>query len=305
MNKRRTKNRYSFLAWLVATIIIFIAVVNTIPGLVANTSNIPVLGKIITTVEFGEEPVIKKESDESPLTVVKTETKNVSVSGNPIKDFSFENGIATGGQITDNVNVKSISVTKDGNVEHLSIGFTQRGEFDEPQLVPPFFEIVYQNRPYTMTFFIHGARAFDANDFEDLKKSDFVEDAYWLVTHDDSLIRFVVVFKGPVLIEGKEFADPAKIILSISEDEHTDDTKRYAVRTAPYLFGGKIANLEGFMHEEEGLRILRENGILFSSLESEFYIEIGSFDNKEDAEKRAVEINEKYGPEIHVYVEAK
>ena len=297
MKKKKSTKRFSFIAWLAATSIIFVAAVNTIPSLVTSTINIPVVGSIIKAVDFESEP-LKKE-------VETIESQNFSVYGNPVQRLSFTDGDVSGGEITDNINVKSIFLSKEHGAEQIIIDFTKRGDIEQPMLVAPYFEIVYGNNPNTLTFSIYGAREFEANDFEDLKKSDFIEDAYWLVTHDDSLIRFVIVFNSPVVIEGTEYADPAQLVISLSPDEQPVSGKQYAVRTAPYLFGGEIAQLEETLFEEKGIRILRENGILFSSWESEFYLEIGLFDDKEKAEKRVAELNEKYGSEIHVYIEEK
>ncbi|GEN82526.1 hypothetical protein SLU01_08380 [Sporosarcina luteola] len=302
MKKKKAKKHFPFFTWMIAMVIILVAAVNTIPGFVSKTKDVPVLGRLIEAVEF-QEVLNTDQLHDDPLTSASAESGNFSVMGNLVKDFSFEDGIATGGTITDNVNVKSISVTKDNGIEHIGIGFTQRGETEQPQLAAPYFEIAYDENPYTMTFTFHGARAFDANDFADLKKSDLVEDAYWLVTHDDSAIQFVIVFNGPVLMEGKEYADPAELVVTVSEDMHANDEKLYAVRTPSHLFGGEIPYYEEYLFEETGLRVLRENGILFSTWESEFFLEVGLFERKEEAEQKAKEINEKYGPEIHVFVD--
>ena len=299
MKKKKTTKRFSFIAWLAATFIIFVAAVNTIPSLVTSTSNIPVVGQIIKAVEFESEPLIKTKE------VVNIESPNFSVYGNPVQELSFIDGKVSGGEITDNINVKSISVSREHEAEQIIIDFTKRGDIEQPLLVAPYFEIVYDENPYTMTFSIYGARAFEANDFEDLKKSKFVEDAYWLVTHDDSLVRFVIVFNKPILIDGTEYADPAQIVIGLLPNEKPKTSKQYAVRTSPILFGGEIAHLEERLFEEKGIRILRESGILFSSWESEFYLEIGLFDDKEKADQRVTEIIEKYGSDIHVYVEEK
>ncbi|MCG7345390.1 hypothetical protein MHZ92_14730 [Sporosarcina sp. ACRSL] len=299
MKKRKTKKRLPFIAWLGASFIIFVAVVNTIPSLVTSTTNIPVVGKIVKAVNFDDFMMNKNEDLQEEVNI---ESVNFTQYGNPVQELSFNEGIATGGEITDNINVNSISILNENNAEHIVIGFALRDE-NKPLLAAPYFEIEYDENPYTMTFSIYGARAFDANDFKNLKKSDFIMDAYELFTPDDSLIRFVIVFKGPVFIEGKEYADPANIIVTVFEDMHVKDVKQYAIRTAPYLFGGEIAILEEYLHEEEGIRILRESGILFSTWESEFYIEAGMFNKREEAEKKASEINEKFGSDIQVYVE--
>lgn len=300
MRKRNTTKRYPFIAWLAATFIIFIAIVNTAPGIVPSMTNIPIVGKFIKVLDFTNESGLKNTVD--PEAIVSAQNKNLFIAGNPVSKLSFENGKASGGTITDNVNVKSITVTDDGEAERIIINFTNRGE-EQPLLVAPYFEVVHDENPSMITVSINGARAFDANDFIDLKKSDYAEDAYLLVTHDDSLIRFVVVFKTPVFIEGTEYADPAQLEISLSKDERQKMSKLYSVRTAPLLFGGEIANLEEYLHEETGIRILRESGILFTSWESEFYLEIGLFDNKELAEQKVSEIIAKYGPELDVYIE--
>ncbi|WP_339250410.1 hypothetical protein NSQ43_11750 [Sporosarcina sp. FSL W8-0480] len=303
MKKQNSKNDFPFLTWLIATFILFIAAVNTVPSLTARISNTPVLGHLVKAVEFGNVPVSKEQETNEVFATTPSKSNDISDTGNTVKTFAFEYGLATGGTITDNVNVKSITVEKEDDVEHISIHFTQRGEEEEYQLLAPVYIIEYQENPYTMTFTIHGARAFEANEFIHLKNSELVEDAYWLVTHDDSAIRFTIVFKGPVKIAGEEYSDPAQLVVSVAADEEPIATKLYTVRTPSHLFGGDIPDYEEYLLKEKDLRVLRENGILFSTWESEFYLEVGLYENKEDAEKKAHEINEEYGPDLKVFVE--
>ncbi|MDN4607734.1 hypothetical protein [Sporosarcina highlanderae] len=303
MKKKKSNESFPFITWLLATIILFIAAVNTIPSFASSISDTPVLGHIVKAVDFGGETSSLELNSKANFIASSAKSDVTSVTGNPVKTFSFEYGLASGGTITDNVNVKTISVEKENGMEHIGIHFTQRGEEEEFQLLAPVYKIKYQESPYTMTFTIHGARAFDANEFINLKNSDLVEDAYWLVTHDDSAIRFTIVFKGPVIILGEEYANPAQLVVSVSAEEEPTATKLYTVRTTSHLFGGDIPYYEEYLFNEKGLRVLRESGILFSTWESEFYLEVGLYKNKEDAEEKASEINEKYGHDIHVFVE--
>lgn len=247
----------------------------------------------------------KDTSPQVDVVPEKENIKSIDVAGNLVNEITFRDGKGSGGEITDNVNINSIDFKKEDNAEHIIIGFSQRneGSIEEPQLVAPDFNVKVQESPYTMTFTINGARAFDANDFKELKKSDLVVDAYWVFTPDDSAERLVVVFRSPARFEVREFADPAQVVVSFVSDELNDESAVYSVRTDADNFGGNLANLEEIMHKEEGIRYLRENGSSFTTKEGSFYLELGVYETYNDAERRVEGINGKYGPNIKVFIE--
>lgn len=232
---------------------------------------------------------------------------SATVAGNLVNEISFHDGKGSGGEITDNVNINSIELEKEGNLEHIILGFTQRneGSNEEPQLVAPNFNVTVQEHPYTMTFTINGARAFDAKDFKGLQKSELVADAYWLVTHDDSAWRFTIVFHSPVRLEVREYADPAQVVVSIVGKEQENDLSLYSVRTDAYLFGNELANIEENIYGGDEIRYLRDNGSPFSTKDSSYYLEIGIYETYNEAERKVEEIKKILGSDVNIFIEEK
>lgn len=235
--------------------------------------------------------------------------QDANVAGNLVKELSFEDGKGAGGEITDNVNIRTITLKKDEQVEHIIIGFTQRSDepTQEPQLVAPYFDVKVQEHPYTMFFTVHGVRAFDARDFTALKESDLVADAYWVMTHDDSAFRFVVVFNSPVHYKIREYADPAQVVVSIlpQNDEEEDDSTFYTIRTDAYPLGHELGNMEERVYEEEGIRYLRESGAPFNTTEGSFYMELGDYETVEEAEAKVASFQKIFEPGFNVFIEEK
>ncbi|GKV56604.1 hypothetical protein NCCP2222_25510 [Sporosarcina sp. NCCP-2222] len=231
-----------------------------------------------------------------------------NITGNLVKEVSFDDGKGSGGAITDNVNIRTITLEKDEHVEHIHIGFTQRSDAStqKPQLVAPYFNVNVQENPYTMSFTMHGVRAFDARDFTALQKSDLVEDAYWVMTHDDSAWRFVIVFNSPVHYQIHEYADPAEVVVSILPlpfEEKNDPF--YTIRTDAYPLGHELGNMEERVYEEEGIRYLRESGDPFNTEESSFYMELGTYETIEEAEAKLASFQTIFEHDFPVFIEEK
>ncbi|MBG9788668.1 DUF4179 domain-containing protein [Brevibacillus laterosporus] len=232
--------------------------------------------------------------------------ENVPFLGSLVNVLQFNSGYANGGERTDGSNIKPITFKKEKDAEQIVINFTQGNkEWGETlQRTAPAFHVSYQENPYTMTFTLDGVRWFDNQTFEELKKSDLVADAYRLITLDDSSDRFVFVFKSPVKYEVKEYSDPAQIVLNLSKDHQVQEKTVYSIRTAAYPLGEKLALIEEGLIEEQGVRILKDS-------ENMFYIEVGLFENMEEANRKVSEISEKYGStykeeygmELNVFVE--
>ncbi|GAC42168.1 hypothetical protein PPOP_1525 [Paenibacillus popilliae ATCC 14706] len=119
-------------------------------------------------------------------------------------------------------------------------------------------------------------RYLEEQSFDELKKSDLVADAYHVVTLDDSIYRFVLEFHKPVKYEVQEYADPAHIVLTLSQDKEAGKKTIYSVRTETYMNGEEIGIVEEGLYEESGIRTLKENG-------DQFYIELGSLTDEAEA----------------------
>ncbi|WCF08357.1 DUF4179 domain-containing protein [Paenibacillus thiaminolyticus] len=256
MNKRSGKWFLKGLAGAAAVVILFTAAVNTLPGFAAAASHWPVVGKLVKILQFND-------------------------------------GQAGGGAITDGSKMQPVVLKKEKEHEQIAFSFAQGdgGEGEAVQPVAPNYQISYKEKPYTLTFTVNGVRYLDEQSFDELKNSDLVADAYQLITLDDSSYRFVLEFRKPVKYEVQEYTDPGHIVLTLSEDKEAEEKTLYSVRTETYTNGEKLGIVEEGLYEENGIRMLKENG-------DQFYIELASFADEAEANHLAAIMNDKYGPKF-------
>ncbi|GMQ61702.1 hypothetical protein [Vallitalea maricola] len=211
--------------------------------------------------------------------------------GNLVKVLQFNNGKSGGGSITDGTDISDIdSFEKDG-YENIIINFSQDDGLQENVGA---YKVSYNENPYTMTFEIGGARAFSAEEnFEKLLENKYVKDVYKIITLDDSMIRFVIEFNGPVEYKVEERKSPASIIVGLKEDKDYQEKKTYSLRTQSYEYGAALGSLEeGFIGDYEPRILKDENGL--------FFVEISSFATKEEAEKQLAELAKSINTELLV-----
>jgi hypothetical protein len=140
----------------------------------------------------------------------------IPVLGQLVKVLIFTNGSAGGGEITDGSDVSGVSTVKSGASEYFTIHF-QQGEM--PQDIAGAYTVQYARYPDTLSFQLSGVRMFSATeDFEALKGSSLVEDVYPIITMDDSMVRFMIVFKEPVVYEVKEMKEPASLVIQVTPE---------------------------------------------------------------------------------------
>jgi len=148
-----------------------------------------------------------------------------------------------------------------------------------------------------MTFAISGVRMLSAaKDFEAIKSSKYVKDVYTIMTLDDSMVRFVVEFNGPVSYEVKEMMDPASLLLKLKADDSVEDSKLYSVRTVSYSFGESIGHIEEKLKDYANLRVLKDQ-------EGTFAVEVGLFESENEAERILRELNQDF--DIDFFIEAR
>ncbi|MFD0713427.1 DUF4179 domain-containing protein [Paenibacillus sp. GCM10027626] len=254
MNKRSGKWFLKGIAGAAAVVILFTAAINTLPDFAAAAANWPVVGKLVKILQFNE-------------------------------------GQAGGGEITDGSKMQPVVLKKEKDQEQIAISFVQSGSGEGEavqQPVAPNYQVSYKEKPYTLTFTVNGVRYLDEQSFDELKKSDLVTDAYRIITLDDSSYRFVLEFRKPVKYEVQEYADPAHIVLTLSEDKEAAEITIYSVRTETYTNGEEIGIVEEGLYEESGMRMLKESG-------DQFYLELGSLTDEAEANQLAAKLNEKYG----------
>jgi hypothetical protein len=254
MAKNKTKNTYlKAIAGVAAALVILTAGVNVSPAFADALDNIPVVGSLV-------------------------------------KVLQFNNGKASGGEITDGTDISGIDTAKDGEFEKIIMKFSQGGNVQENVGA---FKVRYDENPYTMTFEIGGARRFSAQEnFAKILENKYVKDIYQIITLDDSLIRFVVEFKGPVEYKVEEMKDPASIVISLKEDKDYVEKTSFSLRTESYPYGETLGILEEkFMFDNETRILKDDNGL--------YFVEINCFDTKDMAEKKLAEL----GTDTKLFVE--
>lgn len=213
--------------------------------------------------------------------------------GQLVKVLQFKDGKGEGGKITDGADVNIIRLKSNKDSESIIINFAQAGE---GSTTAPSYKIDYKNNPYTMTFTISGARKLNAEEyFEKLKESKYISDVYRLMTLDDSMVRFTVVFNKPIKYEVKEYKEPAYLEVDIKEDKVKEEIM-YSVRTTSQPFGEGIGQVEEILFEESEKRMLKD-------LKGTFLVEVGIYNSKEEAEKKLQEVKGKYASQLKFFIE--
>lgn len=214
--------------------------------------------------------------------------------GSLVKVLQFNKGTATGGKITDGVDVNSINLNKNDSTETIVINFASNNEIINNVA---HFKVDYKNNPSTMTFTINGARALTAEkDFEAIKKSTYVSDVYKNMILDDSAVKFTIVFNKPVKYEVKEYTNPAHIALTLSEDKNEIAKTVYSVRTPSYEFGENLGIIEEQLFEELNVRTLKDD-------KGTFCVDAGVFSTRAEAEAKIKDLTTKYGENLKFVIE--
>jgi len=225
---------------------------------------------IVLMMTVNVSPVLAAAMEEVPLL------------GSLVKVLQFDHGQAGGGEITDSTDISDLDTFEKEGYENIVINFTQ-GDVGQENMGA--YKITYSENPYTMTFEIGGARRFSAkDDFEKILQHENVDDIYQIITLDDSLIRFVIVFNNPVEYKVQEMEDPASLVVSVREDTEYTENKTYSLRTESYPYGETIGMIEENLMIHNVDRVLKDEDGLF-------FVEIESFDTKEQAEERLAQIS--------------
>ncbi|UVI28416.1 DUF4179 domain-containing protein [Paenibacillus spongiae] len=221
--------------------VLFTVSINTMPALASSLEQIPGLGTLVRTLQFNK-------------------------------------GTAGGGAITDSTDVNVISLHKKEGQEQIVIHFQQN---NQPQQIANSFSVKYSEYPNMMSFAIGGARKFSAEqDLAALKNSEWVEDAYEIISLDDSLIRFNVIFKDNVAYEVQEYKEPAQVVLTLKPGEsHAGQPPVYSVRTASSPYGESQGIYEEMLFGAEGLRTMKDK-------EGTYFVEAGYFKTEAEAEAK-------------------
>jgi hypothetical protein len=240
-----------------AVLISFTISVNTLPAFAESLEQVPVLGKLVEVLQF-------------------------------------THGSADGGTIQDGVDVDFITLKTQGESDQLILNFANP---DEDQTMASSYNVKFTEYPYTMTLSIGGARRFSAaKDLETLKGSRYVQDAYPLITLDDSAIRFNITFKEPVAYEVKEYKDPAQVVITLKQGAAEKAAPVYSLRTSSQPSGETLAIAEETLSGVEGLRMLKDQ-------EGLFLVEAGYYATEAEALEQMKRIQAEYGFAEPLFVE--
>ncbi|MCR8845235.1 DUF4179 domain-containing protein [Paenibacillus sp. SC116] len=244
-----------------AVFVLFTISVNTMPAFASSLENIPGIGKLVKVLQFNK-------------------------------------GGAEGGQLTQEegpTDVHAIGLHQQGDSDQITIRFQKD---NKEQLIASSFHVQHREYPNTMTFSIRDARNFSAQqDLATLKKSRYVADAYEIISMDDTLIRFTIVFKEPVAYEVKEYKDPAEVVLTLKQGTSAEvQDKVYSVRTASHPFGEEQGMMEEAWIEEENVRILKDSA-------GTYLVEAGYYPTKEEAQAQVRKLEEQHGLQGQLHVE--
>lgn len=263
LHRKRKRTRNSWIkrasAFAAAVFALFTISVNTMPAFASSLQDIPGLGKLVKILQFNQ-------------------------------------GSAGGGTIQDGTDVNFITLNKQGNAESIILNFTQNNQI---QQVANSFNVKFTEYPNTMTFAVGGARKFSAvKDFETLRQSNYIQDAYEIISLDDSLIRFNVTFKESVAYEVKEYKDPAQVVITLTPNakSNVDRAPIYSLRSASYPYGEVLGSLEEQLFGLESVRMLKDR-------HGTYFVEAGYYKTEAEALVQMKQIKEQFGIEEPLYIE--
>ncbi|MZQ97723.1 MAG: hypothetical protein GT601_08595 [Acidaminobacter sp.] len=221
----------------------------------------------------------------------------IPVLGQLVKILTFTDGKASGGMVTDGTDISGISTQTENGKAQFIIHFDQDGASQD---LASAYKVVYAQKPETLLFEISGVRMLSAlEDFEKIKESPLVTAVYPVVTLDDSMVRFMIVFSESISYEIREMASPASLVVEVeTSSEAAAALESYRVRTVDMPRGEGLAILE-----ETIMNQYPKRRILPSATESDlFFLEIGQLDSEALAVEMLDELRAMY-PGMEIFIE--
>ncbi|MED2130062.1 DUF4179 domain-containing protein [Brevibacillus porteri] len=210
--------------------------------------------------------------------------ENVPGLGKLVKILQFNKGSAGGGTPQDAVDVSFITVQKQGDQESIILNFTQDNEVQQNA---SSFHVSFTEYPNSAV-----------KDFETLKQSPYIEDAYEIISLDDSLVRFHVTFKEAIAYEVKEYKEPAQVVITISPVEVSPEKQQpvYAVRTASVPYGETLGAMEESLLVADNMRVLKDK-------QGGYFVEAGYYRTEAEAQEKMKQLKHEFGVVEPLFVE--
>lgn len=144
------------------------------------------------------------------------------------------------------------------------------------------YTIDYKEKPFSMTITLQDVRYWDASQaIAKIKTSPLVEQAYTIVTLDDSALRLGITFKSPVVYQAKALKSPSALIIDVAKDEAYQETgSNYQVHTEAMAAGEGLA-----MAEEMLMSKFSDMRVLPFEQEGQFYLELGQYPTEVEAQQ--------------------
>ena len=165
----------------------------------------------------------------------------------------------------------------------------------------------YQN-PNIYQFDIGGARMISAReDFEAIRGLERVKDVYTLMTLDDSLIRFQVVFEPFTDVEIVQISDPNGLMVTLSNSESTSaneskgDEVIYTVRSKSYPYSENLGHLEEDLMWQEREAVISTYRIIKDQAGT-FVFELGQFDGEKSAQAFIDQVKDQLSMDLFIEV---
>lgn len=256
MKKDKNNIFKKFSVGVAAALLMFTVSVNTIPGFASTMNEVPLLGNLVNILN--------------------------------ITDSEVEGGV-----ITDGTDISYIGLIEEDDADYIVINFEDE---EDQQAFVNSFKVDHTEYPNTLTFNIGGARRFSAMEyFDDINKSDKIENVYNLITLDDSLIRFSITLKDNYDITIKEYENPGHMVVKIKDsEEDSEESSIYSLRSKSYEFGEQIGHIEESIFEIDSRRMLLDS-------DGKYFIEANYYNTLEEAEEAKQNLKEDF-PAIEDFI---
>jgi hypothetical protein len=231
---------------------------------------------------------------------------DIPVIGRIVQVLRFVDGTASGGSITDGLDINQMEVVSTQETERFVIHFSQDTLAQDGTGA---YKVQAYENPHIYQFDIGGARMISAReDFETIRGLERVKDVYTLMTLDDSLIRFQVLLDTAVDVEIAQISNPNGLMVTLSSaksdsgEEDNSSEKVYTVRSKSYPYSESFGHLEEALMWQQRESVISTYRIMKDQAGS-FLFELGQFESEASAQDFIDQVKDQVS--IDLYIEAR